>query len=697
MPTYEVEMNGQKFSIDAPDDASVNLAVKQMHEQAPPTADPAVPPQAGGYSSAPSWTQPITAFGRGAADVATGGFLDEAGAAADYAGSHILPWRQPKTFDQALQDTRGDDQALAAQNPVSTIAGDVAGGVGLGTGLAKAGLSFAAATPANAALTNVIARGIADAGITSGIYGFGSGQGWQNRAEKGAIGATIGGLIGGGIPLVARGVSGAYNAIADQLAKAGAAGKAGTTPGVVDILSDTLGADGSLGAQGQANMAKAGSEAMFADAGPNAKKVLDTAIQRGGPGSVEATQAIEGRVNRGAQDLTTVLDDTLGAPEGVFTARKDIATAAKPAIGDAYKTAYETPIDYADPRGQALEQLVSQRVPGDIIANANKLMRLNGESSKQILADIADDGSVTYKTLPDVRQLDYITRALKQASESGEGQGALGGQTQLGAAYQNLSRNIRSGLRDLVPEYGNALDTAADPISRSQAVKLGGQALSPSVRTDEFANSVEGMSVAEKAGLGQGIRSDIEHRVSNVTRSLQDGNMDAREAVKSLRDLSSRASREKVTLAIGDEKASKLFDEIDRISTTFDLRASVAENSKTFARQATEGRINSMTAPGPIATLAQGKPLNAAQKLAQVLTRQTPDAVNARQQKIYSDIAQFLTRPADQALPAFQAMQNYGGQTLANRARAGAIAQVLSGAQPLAYPSSALLGKKARE
>jgi hypothetical protein len=35
MPTYEVEVNGQTFEIDAPDDQAVQLAVKQLHSQAP--------------------------------------------------------------------------------------------------------------------------------------------------------------------------------------------------------------------------------------------------------------------------------------------------------------------------------------------------------------------------------------------------------------------------------------------------------------------------------------------------------------------------------------------------------------------------------------------------------------------------------------------------------------------------------------
>jgi hypothetical protein len=337
--------------------------------------------------------------------------------------------------------------------------------------------------------------------------------------------------------------------------------------------------------------------------------------------------------------------------------------------------------------------MIAGRVPGNIVAKANELMKLDGHSSQQILANVADDGSVTFKTLPDVRQVDYITRALKQASESGEGQGAMGGQTQLGAAYQRLAKEIRGNLRTLVPQYGDALDTAADPISRSQAVKLGGKALSPSVRTDEFADAVEGMSIAEKGAVSQGIRSEIEHRVSNITRTVQDGNVDAREAIKALKDLSSRASREKVTLAIGEKAATKLFDDVDRIATSFELRASVAENSKTYARQSVDARVKNMSAPGPIGKVAQGEPLNAGKRIVQLLTGQTPQKIAAREDAVYSELADLLTRPSDQAIPAYKAMTDLGSQTLANRVRAQEIARLLSSGQRLAYPASTLVGQ----
>ncbi len=684
MPTYEVEINGQTFEIEAPDDQSVQLAVRQLQGQ----GAQAPTPDGGGITGA------LQSLGTGMADLASFGFADELGAGARYLGGKVLPWQSNVTYDQALEEVRGKDKAAQEANPKTYLAGQVLGGIGAARGLGRLGLSGSNLIGAPASLGGRVALGAGEGAAYGGLYGAGSGEGAGGRATEALKNAALGGVVGGALPVVAQGASSAYRNIADRLAAGRVARDAGVNPEVARTLSQVLDADGTLGQQGMANMQRAGNESMLADAGPNARSVLDTAIQRGGPGAVSARRAIDERVARGAQDITTALDDTLGPPQGVFSAREGIRTSTAGARGDAYRAAYDQPINYADPRGQTIEQLIKTRVPQSAINEANALMRVEGASSKQILAKVADDGTVAFETLPDVQQLDYITRGLNEVAKKGEAAGAMGGQTALGRAYEGLSREIRSTLRDVVPEYGQALDVASDAIGQSKAVELGSKALSPSMARDQFADAVEGMSAAERRGVAQGIRSQIDEKIANVTRAVQDGNMDAREAIKGLKDFSSRAARDKLVTLLGEEQAAALTNELDRVATSFELRASVAENSKTYARQAVSGRIDEMTAPGAVGTLAQGKPLNAVQRVAQALTGQTPEAIAGRQNAIYSDIADFLTRPADQAIPAFRAMTDFGNQSVANQVRASEIARILSeGGRPLVYPSAALLGK----
>jgi len=432
---------------------------------------------------------------------------------------------------------------------------------------------------------------------------------------------------------------------------------------------------------------------MLADAGPNAKAILDTAIQRGGPGGVAARDAISNRTTGAADAISQALDNNLGSPEGITAARTAIREGSAPARSAAYDAAYKAPIDYAAPEGRAIEEMVKTRVPQSAITAANNLMRTEGNQSAQIMAKVADDGSVVFEKLPDVRQLDYITRGLNEVADQAHATGKLGGTTATGRAYEGLSRELRDNLKALVPEYGAALETAADPIRRSKAVELGSKLLSPAMTRDQVSEAVQGMTGPEKDALAQGVRSRLDDLMANVTRTVQDGDTPAREAIKAIKDLSSRANREKLTEAIGSTKADALFAEIDRAAKSFDLRAAVTENTKTFARQATDARVSQMTEPGFVGQLLQGKPLKAGQRIAQALTGQTPERITANQNAVYSQLAEALTRPAGQAQPLFDAMQKLGTTDQATQLMAARIARALSG-PGLAYPSSTLLQNK---
>ena len=111
------------------------------------------------------------------------------------------------------------------------------------------------------------------------------------------------------------------------------------------MVADTLDADGTRGPIGRANMQAAGQEAMIADTGPNARGLVDTSIQRGGRGSVEAQRNIGARLNRDSHALTGILDDVLGPPEGVTASTSAIRTGRSATRRTLYDTAYDTAID----------------------------------------------------------------------------------------------------------------------------------------------------------------------------------------------------------------------------------------------------------------------------------------------------------------------------------------------------------------
>lgn len=599
---------------------------------------------------------------------------------ADEGLGNLAGWMGLQDAQTATDAIRGGQADMDQNYPKTATALRVGGGV---TGsLAAAGALpwYAPQSLGMGALYGGTVGGVGGA-VEGAVSGYGSGTDATSRTEnagnRAIVGGGLGALLGTAAPFVASGVGNAARWGLDQLNVAREARQAGLSRPSFEILTRAMEADGSLAGQGAQRIAAAGPEGMLADAGPNAQTLLDVVAQRSGPAANLARDRLEARATRAGPQVNDALDNALGVPRGMDTMETGIRQGSAAARGNAYDAAYAAPINYADPAGQRLEALLA-RVPGDMIGRANRLMQIEGQQSNQILARIAPDGTVTYTRLPDVRQLDYITRAINLAAESGDGAGALGGQTALGRAYQNLSREIRQSVRGLVPEYGVALDTAAEPIAARQALQFGERMLSPATTRDEVATMFAGMSQAERRQAAAGVRSYIDEKLANVSRALTDNNMDAREAIKAVKDLSSRANREKITALIGQREADTMFRYIDQAAQSLELRANVATNSKTFVRTDTDRTIKEATTGGLLGSVRAGEPVGSTKKLVQGLLGGTEADNLARQDAVYSELASALTGNNPQ-----QVLRNLQRIARANP-RNAAIARTIGGL--LGYP-----------
>jgi hypothetical protein len=615
------------------------------------------------FPDAPSSAQPGQDQGGAQAAFAHGGLTGIPivgpllGKGADYIGSHIGAAISGKPVDQVLAEGQALAAATEAAHPVASTAG----------GLTTATMALSPVLRAAPALF-----GVGEGGLTAGKVAAGAGTGAALGGTDAAIrsdgdptsiaiGAGFGGVGGAAGPVIGAGLGRVGEAIADRVAQGRAmqdinipfdlaANRRVLAPVQVsrpaaEILTRAGVSDGTLSGQGAANIASAGPDAMLADAGPASQNVLDTALQRGGPGAVAARQAIEQRAAQADQQVSGALDRAFGKPQGLDSAEAAIRNNSAAARGAAYDAAYSSPIDYSAPEGQALEDMVRSRVPGGIIARANSQMRIDGDASRQILANVADDGTVTYQQLPDVRQLDYITRALRDVSQRGDGQGALGGNTSEGRSYGNLARDIRTTLRQAVPEYGNALDTAAEPIGARNALEFGSGVMSPSVSTDSAALAIRDMTQPEVRQARLGLRSTMADTLANVRRTVTDPNIDARQAMDAVKQLSSDAAQQKVAMLIARPEQEALNQALLRATRALELRASVATNSRTAARQMTNETVQRAAAPGPVGKLAMGEPVKAGKAAVQFFTRMSPTDITRREDAIYGELANVLTGP----------------------------------------------------
>lgn len=685
MPTYK---------ITGPDGKSYNVT-----GDSPEGAYKALETHLGGQASAGNQYHPNAsdAFLNSAWQAATLGFGDElvAGGLVPFEmASRAIKgedWSPGAAYDATLAEQRRQIADAEKNHPIATIGGSVAGAL---TGLKALGpvvsSPFSANVAANAPMWQKVAAGVGDGFGMGAAYGFGTGEGGvDERAANIIPTAVAGGVVGGLAPVVGSGIGRGYEALQNARNAGPVARSVGASPKALRIIGDLGHADMAFNGPGAANIAAAGPEGMLADAGPSMSQYLKTSIQNSGPAARLATERINERVSRDSDALVSALDTYMGKPGGVVRSQNEIRAGSRPQVNAAYETAYNTPIDYASEAGKQVEDIIG-RIPGRFakraIERANERMVYDGTPGKQILAEVADDGTVSFREMPNVMQADYIKKGLDDVVREGTDPvtGKLSPDAQFAAQIAN---DLRNAVSDAVPEYRAALETAADPLSRQEAIRTGYTLLSPSVTRDQAELAIDGMTRPEREALAQGIRSHFDDVMANVTRTAADDDVGAREALKAIKDLSSRASREKLEMALGKDAADALLTEVDRVAKSFNLRSKVAQRSDTFANFSMIQRVSDRTAPDPITKAMRGEGFSAGKGVIQSITGETDAALRARNDAIYAEIADILTRRGVDAPAIYSAIQRLGQTDAKTSAVNAAIARALSGPQ-ISYPTA---------
>lgn len=573
---------------------------------------------------------PLEAKAKGIAQGVAFGGADELGAAM------ISPFVD-ETYGEVRDALRRGDNAATEVHPGAYYTGNVLGALVPGAMMAK-GVAAARSLPA------AVGRGMGWGAAGGASQGFLSGEGGlANRMTGAGIGAGIGATIGGAVPLIGAGVQRVARALSDGMRGSNVGASIGTDLGVSNkagkVIGDMVSPDDPVAMR--AAMDAAGPKAMLADASPTTGAMLDATLRSPTPGARVAGERITARAGSAGDEILDALSGGMQGPrQGVASTMDSIRTGTAGARSAAYDAAYAQPIDYASDAGAKLLDDVTPRIPGEAISYANRLMKLRGEKSGQIMASIADDGTVTFTNPPDVRQWDYIKQALDGLAESGDGAGALGGQTRMGSAYQGLAKEIRDGVASLVPEYRTALDTASDAITRRNAVKFGADLLSPKTTTEEALSEIATATGGQKAAMRDGLRGQVDEVIGNVKKVGSDQNRDARQALKAFTDLSSDNAARKMEALFGDEWPA-IKKSLDEAGAALGLRARTAANSATNQRGVVQEAITDAVTPG---AMARGRPIPALGDAWATLMNANPTAIKRMGRDVQSEIAELLTR-----------------------------------------------------
>ena len=606
------------------------------------------------------------------------GYGDEASAALGAGVDWLFGNSQGKSagdlYDARLNRSRAKMDAFRERNPVLTAALEVAGGavpavatmgaamgpaaVRLGTAVAPKGAAAYTARPlGRVPFKSRVARGVAaGAGYGAG-YGFGAGRdGFDNRLGGTFAPGLFGGAVGSAIPVVGA----VARPFMGRLAKHRTAKEANIPARAVDPVQESL----EKAAKDPEALVKGGTAGSLGiDMYPETAALAGEAMSKLGRFGGPAKKKLSDRAESGMKNIDQQLDEAMGKTAGLKTIVRRLDSQSAPAISNAYKTAYSRPIDYASETGIALENILKTRVSPEALRKARRMMRTEGVESEHMLYRIVgegDDARVVFdQRLPDVREVDYITRALNDMVEShrnpktdkltGEGRGLA-----------NLSKEIRGRLREAVPEWGAAVDMAKPDILKRELVEFGEKVLSPRVSLSDVNALVARMKRTHpklvdmiEPSIAQGLRNNIDNVVSRaktplvpelgqsgfVTRGAQRDP----EAVKTLKELTGRANREKISAIIGEEKASVLFDQVDEAAEAIATNETMGENLRKAAREMLDAK-KARNDRGVAGNLVRGKPRDT---LGVVFDRIRKEGDVPKPNKTSEAIVNYLLQPAD--------------------------------------------------
>ena len=581
-------------------------------------------------------------------------------------------------YDAKLAKERARHKQFQEEKPLTSMALQTGGGlataiptVGLGMGGTAPGLFSRATTGVKNLVTGHkpgkfdptklqrrsflgrTAGGAAAGAAYGGAFGFGHGEGGAvDRAASAVVPAGLGGAIGAATPVVGAVARPAIAAVKKRIA----AEKAGISTRAVDPLQGAL-QRGTHDVGGAVDAPVPGS--LVADQYGSTRELLGDRLGKLGSDADRARKFVATRGDEASTKVTKALDDSFGgAPtEGAEAVGERLRASTATARKSAYDEAYSRPIDYSSENGIALEEAL-KKVRPRFVAKAAAMLREQGVSSNQFFARLDADGNiVAIRRMPDVREIDTITRAMNDAAKIERGSVGPGQSTTgQGGIWETQSKAIRDRLKEAVPEYATALEVAAPPIVARTAMNLGIKALSTNVSRDKLRAEIAALKKSNPklaAMVDEYVAKGMRYQFQEVTDRAKDplardptlsgavavGSQRDPSTTRSIKDLSSKLNRDKVAMVIGDEKAAKLFGSIDESADATVTRDVVAENIRK-ARERDEARAREL---GPWAELFNIRAGSAVKKGVQAIKER-----RANNPKDAAAVVDALLEPADQ-------------------------------------------------
>lgn len=534
-----------------------------------------------------------------------------------------------KTYGEELANIQNLRDASVSANPTAEKVGNIAGGVvGTVPAVLAAPAAFGAGAGSLAVRSGISALtggsiGLADTAVRTGDLG---------ESLKGAgIGAGLGLVAPGLGNLVGRGVSSVVSKLRGPTATQSAFTRAATADGVADV---------------PAQLSKLGPDAMPMDLGPNLQRQAGALAASPGEAQQTVRSAIAQRQAGAGTRISESLDNALGQPVDTIAVADDIIAQRSAAAKPLYDAAYAKPVPFT----KELEETLTRPAVASALKNAQGMAANEGIPSQQWFANIADDGTVTIKNVPDVRQLDLTKRALDDKISTA----VRGGNNNEARILTQLRDKLVSQVDNAVPEYAAARKAFSGPSAVLDAMDEGKSVFSKTMTPSELRTKLLKMDDAQKEAFIQGGRASI----ADIMGTARNDALAARNT------FASGYNKEKLELLVGKEQANKMLGALDAEAAFTKTRDVVTGNSETEARSAARQDVGLKgDKPGFIRNAFN---LRFGDAAADVGDKIIGGARNAAQQARNEELARLLTsaqgngKLMTQAIKSVQAAQKRG-------------------------------------
>jgi hypothetical protein len=487
-------------------------------------------------------------------------------------GAAVRTLKTGKPFSQEYEYLKSVDEAAARQSPWASGLGTAAGVVGQVAALPVA--------PA-ASLAGRVAQGAAIGAGASGVAELADTKDLRSAGLAALGGAALGGVappalegFAAGAGAIGRAVGGPVRALANADAEA------------ARRVSGALSRDAAIGGQQLDETAlraaqATGQPAVVADMGGEttrglARSAANTSPEARAALSKVANDRFEGQAPRVADFVMG-----LGSGRDAITARESLKAQAARANKPAYAKAFaQAPGGmWNDDLAQlAQAPVVADAIRGATRTGANKAAAEGFKPVKNPFTTTAS-GDITLSD-PNVtpslqfwdavkRNLDDKIGALQRSGENSAARDAI-----------ELRRQLVEGLDAAAPAYKQARAGAAAFFGAADALDAGEKFVSARGKNSEYARVIAKMSAPERKLFADGFASRLSQQINETG--------DRRSVLNSI--FQSPAARERVTLALGPQKA-KEFEAFMRVEGLMDQLRTAVQGNSTTTRQLIEAGL----------------------------------------------------------------------------------------------------------